>query len=473
MREYLRIFWKRWRLIAVCTLLALGAAAGAIFTMTPQYQASTQLFVSAQSGQTDAGQLAMGGTFTQQRVKSYADIVTSPLVLQPVIEQLGLKTTPAKLARSITADAPVDTVLIEVAVTQTSPALSAAVANAVSTQFTVVVDQLERPTSSSSSPVKVSLVRRASVPEGPTSPRIPMNLALGLLLGLVLGVAVAVLLESLDTSIANPADLEAIGAPSLLAAIVYDPEAGKQPVMENGNGLRGEAFRQLRTNLQFVDVDHPPRTLVVTSSVPGEGKSATTCNLAMTLAHAGSRVVLVEADLRRPTMGSYLGLEPGAGLTTALIGRADVTDLLQPFGPIEVLTCGPIPPNPSELLGSDLMRELLAGLAERFDYVVIDAPPLLPVTDAAVLSKIVDGVIVLVRSGKTRREQLTRALDHLKSVDARILGSVLNMVPSKGRDAYMYGYSYDYRSAEAERGRNKPVAVPVRTRELVTTSQQP
>ncbi len=191
---------------------------------------------------------------------------------------------------------------------------------------------------------------------------------------------------------------------TILGGIAFDADASKHPliVQVDPRSQRAEAFRSLRTNLQFIDVANPPKSIVVTSSLPGEGKSTTTANLALSLAETGLKVVVIEGDLRRPRLLDYLGFEGSVGLTDVLVGRVEVDDVLQPFGRtgLRLLGAGPIPPNPSELLGSANMEQLVADLAERFDYVLIDAPPLLPVTDAAVLSTIVDGALVVVGAGR-------------------------------------------------------------------------
>ncbi|MBD3782268.1 MAG: CpsD/CapB family tyrosine-protein kinase, partial [Micrococcales bacterium] len=233
-----------------------------------------------------------------------------------------------------------------------------------------------------------------------------------------------------------------------------DPDTVRRPLIVevDPRSPRAEAFRSLRTNLRFVDAANHPRTIVVTSSIAGEGKSTLTANLALTMAQAGSRVCLVEADLRRPKVLDYMGLEGAVGLTDALIDRADVFDVIQPYGGTNlwVLGAGRIPPNPSELLGSSAMRTLLQNLSSRFDYVVVDAPPTLPVTDAVVLSKLTDGAIVVLGSGLVDRDQVAQTLDSLGSVDGRVLGVVLNRVPV--RELGGYGrYAYDTPGDEATR----------------------
>ena len=448
LRDYALLLRKRWRLIVLCTLLAVAASLAATLATTPMYKASAQLFVSTATGaEGSVGGLSAGGQFTQQRVKSYADIVDSPPVTDVVVQELGLDRSGRSLAESIEATAPLDTVLINVDVTDEDPATAQRIANAVSEQFTVVAGQLETPAGESASPVKVSVVRTADLPSVPVSPRPKLNLALGLLVGLAVGAGAAVLRETLDTSMKGAEEVtELLGLPTL-GLIAYDPDAGKRPLIVHVDpqSTRAEAFRQLRTNLQFVDVDRKPRSIVFTSSVPQEGKSTTTCNLAIALTQAGLRIILVEADLRRPRLGDYLGIEGAVGLTDALVGRAHLDDLLQPWGDgtLQVLASGPTPPNPSELLGSQQMGDLLRELESRCDLVLLDAPPLLPVTDAAVLAAHASGAVVVVRSGKTTRAQAQRAVQILRAVDVHIYGAVLNMVPNKGPDAYKYGY-YGY-----------------------------
>ncbi|GAC1611763.1 MAG: hypothetical protein NVS3B26_27860 [Mycobacteriales bacterium] len=450
LRDYLRLLRRRWRLITLCTLLALGAATAATLGQHKVYTAQAQLFVSAQdrASASDISSAYTGGLFTQQRVKSYVDIITSVRTAALVKDRLQLPGSPASIASQITASAPLDTVLIDVSVRDRDPARAQSIANAVGDTFPGLVNQLEQPVGGGPSPVKVTMAQSAQLPTSPTSPRPTLNLALGLLVGLAVGVGGAVLRETLDTTVKSPVVAEEIVGAPMLGAITYDPDAPKRPlvVQVSPNSVRAEAFRQMRTNLQFVDIEHPLRSVVVTSSVPGEGKSTTTCNLAITLAQAGVRVLLIEGDLRRPRIADYLGIEGAVGLTSVLLGRTSLEDALQPWGDglLQVLASGPLPPNPSELLGSAGMSELLRTVEGLFDLVLIDAPPLLPVTDAAVLGAIGSGVLILIRSNSTRREQVSRATATVNAVGATVLGAILNMVPTKGPDSHAYGYGYGY-----------------------------
>jgi capsular exopolysaccharide synthesis family protein len=208
-----------------------------------------------------------------------------------------------------------------------------------------------------------------------------------------------------------------------------------------------EAFRVLRTNMQFVDVDKDSKVFVVSSSVPGEGKTTTACNLAITLAQAGQKVLMVDGDLRRPQVAGVFEVEPTVGLTTVLIGTIELEDAVQesPVDNLRVLASGAIPPNPSELLQSRTMTEIVERARKEYDVIVIDAPPLLPVTDAALLASQADGALIVVRHSKTTRDQLRHSMERLAAVDARALGLVFNMVPvRRGGTSHGYGYGYGY-----------------------------
>src|SRR5664280_2393625 len=437
LRDYIRVLRKQWVLIALTTALAVAAAIGYTVRATPLYQSSIKLFVSAQERTTDTSSTAyQGGLFSQQRAKSYADLLSGPRVADSVVSSLRLPMTPAQLQSKITAQALPDTVLLTASVTDTNRAQAQRLANEVGVQFAALVEQLERPPTGGPAPIKVEVVENARLPGGPVSPQPTRNVGLALVLGLLLGVGLAVLRETLDTTVKSTQDIqERVGAP-VLGVIGFDPEAKTRPliVQADPHSGRAEAFRQLRTNLQFVDVDHRPTSIVMTSSVSEEGKTTTTANLAISLSQAGIRVALLEGDLRRPRMPEYLGIEDAVGLTTVLVGRASLDDALQPWGDagLLVLPRGATPPNPSELLGSQGMADLLRELERRVDLVLIDAPPLLPVTDAAVLSVIASGSLLIVQHGHTKREQVRTAVEALRHVDAHLYGVVTQHGANQG-----------------------------------------
>ncbi|MGN7200868.1 polysaccharide biosynthesis tyrosine autokinase [Arthrobacter sp. SAFR-044] len=443
LQNYLSLLRRNWVFIAAATLFGVLIGGGTSIIVKPTYTADTQLFVAIQSSGT-VQELQQGNTFSQARVQSYVKTVDSPIVLQPAIDALGLTVTTDQLAQKVKATSDDKTVLITIAVSDESPVQAAAVAQAVSNSLIKAVDNLERPKAGGSSPVSLSIIKPAVAPSTPSAPNTRLNLLLGLLVGIAIGVLAAVLRATLDTRIRGEADLRRITSAPLLGAISFDQDAAKKPLLTQAptQSPRAESFRQLRTNLQFANISDAAKTVLVTSSLPGEGKSTTATNLAIALAQAGQNVCLIDADLRRPMVSDYLGLDRTAGLTTALLGIADVDDLLQPWGSdnLFVLTSGQIPPNPSELLGSSQMQRLIERFEGIFDAVIIDAPPLLPVTDAAVLSQHVGGVVVVVGAQKLRLQDLEKSISALDLVGSNMLGVVLNRLPAKGPDAYAYSY---------------------------------
>ncbi|WP_156252045.1 polysaccharide biosynthesis tyrosine autokinase [Pseudactinotalea terrae] len=440
--DYLRIVRKNWIAIIVITLLGIGAALTYSLLQTPQYSATTRVFVSTQSGDTGA-ELAQGNNYTLSRVKTYAQMATSERVLSGVVETLELDVSPFDLAQHVSATTIIETTIIEITALDADPGQSAEIADQAAASLAAAVDEVES-VGGQPSPVRLTTIQNARVPETPISPRTTLNIALGAAVGLVIALGLAVLREVLDTRIRSARDLEAATPHPILATIAFDPKAKQRHLVVHTEPTspRAEAYRTLRTNLQFVQVDDRHRTFVVTSSMPEEGKSTTSANLALALASANQTVLLVDADLRRPRLDEYLGIEGSVGLTDVLIGRARITDTVQQWGRdrLYVLPAGRTPPNPSELLDSKAMTALLEQLRPEFDWVIIDAPPLLPVTDAALLAGRSAGVLLTVAANKTTEHQLKAALEHLNTVDAAIAGIVFTKAPVKGPDAYMYGY---------------------------------
>jgi capsular exopolysaccharide synthesis family protein len=429
-RDYLRLLRRRWLAIAAALVVCVAAAAAYVVFSPTSYTASVQLFV-ATAASDNAAQLASGNAFAEARVQSYTTVANGPAITGPVIQLLHLKVTPAQLAGRISADAPLNKVLVNIHVTDHVPVVAANIANAVATQFASYVQTLEAINAQANPPVMLTVIHPAKPPTAPSAPRRNLDIAIGVLAGLVLGIALAIALEAVDTKIRVVEDLGDIPAPAL-AAIPIDKAASRFPIAFRADvhGTRAEAFRQLRTNLQFVDVDKRPRVIVVTSAMPGDGKTTTALNLAAALAEAGRRVCLVDADFRRPTVATRLGLLGELGYTTAIVGQASAEELLQDAGHnLRVLTSGPVPPNPSELLASRHAREVITSLAAANDYVIIDSAPLIPVADGAEITTMAEATILVVRSRKTTAQQAYRAAEILQRVGESIAGVVLNMAP--------------------------------------------
>lgn len=473
--DYIRVLRKSWLLIVVLAVVGVGLAAGYSLAKHPTYTASAQVFVSTEAGG-DLSDLAQGQTYTQDRITSYAGLVTTPSVLEPVIVGLHLNLTSAQLAGQVSATSPLNTTLIDITAKSGDPQEAANIANAAAESLTTVVQTLETTDADNKqSPVKLSRVQDAVVPLAPSSPNIKLNIVLGLLLGLVVGIAIAVLRQMLDTRIRTEHDIESIVSAPIVGGTTFDPKAASRPliVADDPFSNRAEAFRTLRTNLQFLNIGDDDdagvvtadasgesttrgRSFTVTSSLAQEGKSTTTANLGLALASTSSNILVVDADLRRPKLASYLGLEGAVGLTDVLVGRIELSEVVQRWGTsnLYVLPAGRIPPNPSELLGSKRMAKLIEMLEAQFDYVLYDAPPLLPVTDAAVLSKVTGGSLIVVAAGKTHKTQLKSAVSLIEQVGSSVGGIILTMLPTKGPDAYAYGrYGYGYYGEEQSSGR--------------------
>ncbi|HEY8589254.1 MAG TPA: polysaccharide biosynthesis tyrosine autokinase, partial [Naasia sp.] len=450
-------------IIGGLSILAGGAGAAYSSLQTPQYQATASVFVTTQSANS-VSELSQGSTYTQQLVQSYADVVRKSIVLEPVIAELGLDISPGALARKLSATAPLNTVLLEISAVDESPEVAADIANSVTRSLVAVVPQLSPAREDGVSPVKVTVLQEALPGGAPIIPRWSMNVLLGLLAGLALALGIAALREALDNRIRTLHDVQLVTSLPILGGIAFDKTAKAKPlVLKNDpRSPRAESFRSLRTNLQFLDAGKGVRSIVMTSSVENEGKTTSAANLAIAVASAGISTVIVEADLRKPRLTRVLDIEGSVGLTNVLVGAVDLDDVLQPWGTdgMAVLAAGPIPPNPSELLQSEAMASVVAELRSRFDMVIFDAPPLLPVSDAAVLSRLTDGAIVVAAARRTHRRMLEGALGVLAAVDARVLGILLTMLPLRGPDAKAfdrYGYNYSYgeapTAAKVERNR--------------------
>lgn len=457
LREYWEILRRSWLLVATMTMLGAIVALGVSMLMDPVYQAQSQLFVSVQTTDEISGAYT-GGLYVQQRIKSYVTMVDTPAVLDPVIDELGLDTTYTQLSQQVSAQNPTDTVLLDVLASDVVASQAAEIADATAESLAAEIVRLET-TESGGKPVQVELIRPAQVPATPSSPRTNVNVVLGALMGLLAGVGVAVMRAMLDTSIKSLEELNDATGATPLGSVAYSPGAAKNPLVTLKDASRAEAYRTIRTNLQYVDVDNPPRCVVITSSLPLEGKSTTAANLAIALAQSGSKVLLVEADLRRPRIADYLGVDGSTGLTDVLIGRAVLGETIISWqrGLLDFLPSGAIPPNPSELLGSQQLAELLAKLRTLYNVVILDAPPLLPVTDAAILSAVADGVILVARYGATRREHAQQAAGALAQVNGHVIGTILNFAPASRRGrglryGYGYGYGHDQRWTRKSKG---------------------
>lgn len=437
----------RWLTVSVAAFLVVATTGAATLLMTPQYTSSVRMFFAVQGGES-VNDLVQGSNFTEKQMASYAEVARSPLVLEPVIEKLGLSANAGKLAGAVKVAVAANTTILVISATDTEPAVARDIANAVSEELSSAVSSLSPERPDGGEAVRATMLSEARLPNAQSSPDSLRNLVLGVLLGLMVGVALAVMRQLLDTKVRSESDVSSLTGSSVLATVPMETSAKTGSVFMHDDPMstRAEAVRRLRTNLQFVDFTDRPNSILVTSSISGEGKSTTAINLAASLSDAGSRVILIDADLRRPSIAKYMGFEGRVGLTTVLIGKAQLADVVQPWRDtsLDVLASGQIPPNPSELLGSLAMSRLLENLGSTYDFIIIDSPPILPVTDSTILSKMTGGTLLVAGADRIHKAQISGSLEELEKVEARLLGIVLNKADAKGVSNY-YG---EYRSIE-------------------------
>lgn len=311
----------------------------------------------------------------------------------------------------------------------------------------------------------IRVMEKAEMPRGPVIPNRSRNYQLALVIGLLLGVGLALGFEHLDNTFKTPDDLKALGVPFLgmvpeVEVKAAVPVRAQTPpvVIKNPNSAVADAYRVLRTNLIFTSAQTTGRTAVVTSGNPGEGKTTTVANLAAALAHNGAKVLAVDADLRRPTLYHHFGAQKTPGLTDLIVGKASASEAIQTtrINGLQVLSCGYQPPNPAELLGSPMMKQVLDAFRSHYDWVLIDTPPVLAMADTAVLSALVEGVVLVLAAEVASRPSVVRAIDQIQGVGGKVLGVVLNKVNLE-RNSYYYSQHYGeyYRSYYAENAAKK------------------
>ncbi|WP_189337473.1 polysaccharide biosynthesis tyrosine autokinase [Arthrobacter sp. AFG7.2] len=441
LRDFIRVVRLRWLAIVAIIVIGLALASAYTFLQTPLYKAESQLFVSVKAGDS-ALDVSQGNAFAEKRVLSYVSLATSVRVLDAVARELDLSGGAEALVEKVTATTPSQTVLIEIAATDPDPALAARIANSGAEQLIRAVNEVE-----DVDVVRLSVFQEAAVPDAPSSPRVRLNLALGIFLGLLVGFGYVLLRQVLDTGIRTQADVGRAVKAGILGTFTFDASVKDEPVIVQGDVFspRAEGFRQLRTNLRFTHVAGGAQTVVVSSSVPGEGKTLIATNLAIMLAESGTRVLLVDADLRRPRVAEYLGLDGSVGLSGVLSHSVTLEDAIQKWGPdgaLHVLPSGSTVSNPSELLGSPNMEKLIARTETAYEVVVIDTPPLLPVTDPAILGAKASGVVLVVSAdGRTTRGDVSQAVVNLEAVGAQLLGVVVNQIDKAAVSKSHYAYA--------------------------------
>jgi polysaccharide biosynthesis transport protein len=504
LRDYLLILRRRRNVIALATLVVVAAALVGSFLQTPVYQGKAQILLQPRGNESPFDQQTGQRSDPTRAVQTEIEVLKSEPIRAEVTRQLGA-------APKVSAAPVGETDVIEVKARHTKPREAAAIANAyanayigfrrqqavddvlaASTQIQREITNLQRQIDAIRVPTVperqalveqqvvfkqrlselqvdaalktggAQLVSPAPLPDSPIKPTPVRSGIVASAVGLIFGVGLAFLFEYLEDTIKGKDDLERAthGLPAVgLIPTVPGWKDRTRPVvvsLSDSKAAAAEAYRSLRTSIQFMGLDRPLRTIQVTSPSAGEGKTTTIANLAVALEQAGQRVVVVSCDLRRPRLHEFFGMTNGVGFTSVLLGEAPISGATQPVDGtdgLSVVVSGPVPPNPSELLAGRRTEEALAALRAQVDVVLIDSPPVLPVTDAAVLASRVDATLLVVAAGKTTRRDLHRAHEVLRQVNANLIGTVLNGVEGDSAYGYQYGYEYTSPAPEAGNGR--------------------
>lgn len=429
--DYFGIARRRWWMVVAAGLLCALASGGWSFTQAKAYTAETRLLVPAGSQTSEAR------TEAALSAQAYAQLAGTPPAVDAALGLAGVH------GASVQVEAFADgtTPFLDISVTGPEPVSVAQVANSYAQALPRVVLQLEA--ASSARQPTFTVLQPAFTPTGPSAPNITRNVLIGLTLGLIAGLAMGLLREALDGRLRSGTGLEEAADAVMLGMVPREFGSLKVPARTRPRSRRAEAYRSVRTNLEFFSDGGMPASLAITSASSGEGKTSLAANLAVVVSRAGRTVVVIDGDLRKPSLANYFNVSSTIGLTDVLKGRRDLEESLQPVegDRLWVLPAGPRPAAPGELVGSTLMTDLIEELESKFDLVIIDTPPLLPVSDGLTLAANVDAVLLVARMRQTTRRQLMRAAEEIRKVKAELIGVVGNAA-SSGDLASSYGYGY-------------------------------
>jgi len=496
LRTYLRILNRRKLVIAASVLVLVGLTAVYTVHKKPLYTATAQVMVpqesatSALNPQTDQQASTLN---LQRNLTDDQQLAESEAVASIVRKKLGFRAT-AKVTASSSAD------VLSFAAVNGSPAQAARIANVYAEayiaeqrattagQFAGQVGALQGSIARLRARVKTesgipevsdeqsiatltqsvqdlqaagnltattagSVINAATPPAVPSSPKKVRDGILALLVGLVLGVGLAFVVDRLDDTVKSFDDVEEFSGGLPVLGTIPRVDAWQRKgvshlaIKEDATAAASESYRTLRTAVQFLSLDEPKHVIGVTSAIPDEGKTTTVANLALSFARAGQRVIVASFDFRKPSLHTFFGVHNGSGVTSVLLGQHSLREAIQAVEGeprLRVLSSGPVPPNPAEILALNHVVELVDALSRSADIVLIDCPPVLPVTDSLLVSRLVDGMLVLIKAGRTNKTDLRRTVDLLNQVHAPILGMIINSVPRRGGYAYEYGYGYGY-----------------------------
>ncbi|KQQ05647.1 MULTISPECIES: polysaccharide biosynthesis tyrosine autokinase [unclassified Rathayibacter] len=438
--DFIAFIRRNWKALVVAVLVGVTAMAAFSFVTPKVYESSSAGFVIAATDGSSADAIS-GAQTAVTRANAYLPLISSSAVYERIQSDPEANPGGEALNGRLTASVAPGSTLIQVTAEASTPENAAALANGALAALAAVIADIETQSTADRTPqITVVPLENAEPASTPTSPNWLRNLLLGAAGGLVLGFVVAFLRRALDIRVRTVDQLTELFGVGVLGRI---PKAGRRAGRkgETVDRITAEAYRALRTGLRFSSVDDETRSVVITSANQAEGKSTIASGLARVTADSGQRTLLIDADLRRPTVAKMLGIDGAVGLSEVLSHQIPVEDAIRPTGTegLFALPSGHIPPNPSEMLGSAAMRTLVERLSKDY-FVIIDAPPILPVTDASIVATVVDGVVFVVASNRTRRPEVTAARRILAQVRGRVLGTVLNMVTAQDGDTGYYYY---------------------------------
>jgi receptor protein-tyrosine kinase len=452
---YLRLLRRRWWIISLAILVSVGASIAATEVQHKRYQTGTRLLVSGSSTLSGVDEITRRQLAEQRAVLFSQIATTSPVIsaAEQAADATGatpkVETSNPAISASATGNDPFLTITVTADTPQAAQALANAFAGVLPTELTKL-DQVP-----SAVRALLTVVNPAGLPSTPFSPKPTRNILIGLALGIVLGIAAALIRETLDTTLRDSEEVRRITRATVLGVVPREFDDERLPAATRPHSRRSEAYRQVRTNLEFAaDDESTPRSFVVTSAGQGEGKSTTAANLALLISRAGKSVAVVDADLRKPTLASLFNATSEYGLSDVLTGRRSLDSVIQPIAGerIAVLSTGPSVARPSELLSSPTMEHILRELGAQFDIVIVDSPPVLAITDALLVGKHTDGMVLVIRMRRTTRSGLRRSIEAIERVHARLLGVVINAATEAEDKRYGYtkGYTKGYLSDERE-----------------------
>ncbi|GAA2899566.1 polysaccharide biosynthesis tyrosine autokinase [Microbacterium esteraromaticum] len=434
--EFFTLIRRGWRVLLIGAMAGILVGVGYFFLTPKVYEARATGFIASSSEDS----LVSGSDEATARASSYVALITSGTVREAIAEELGEE--PGSLQGALSARVVPGSTLIEVTAQASSPGTALKLASGALDGLTTVIDQIESK-GGQASKITVVPLDDAAEPSAPVAPNLRFSVILGGVGGLVAGLIVLLLRRVLDVKVRTHTDMSELMGTGVLGRVPKLGKKGTAPADSRVANIAKESFRQIRTGLRFSSVDAEVRTVMITSANQGEGKSTVAASLAEVFAAAGQRTIIVDADMRRPKVARNFKVDGSVGLSGVLSGQVSVATAVQATSDpnLFVLPAGAVPPNPSEMLGSAALKNLLAELSRDF-FVIIDAPPVLPVTDASIISTMVDGVVYVSATGTTRKAAVGAARTQLEQVGARVLGVVLNFVSLKDEGGYGYGYGY-------------------------------